>query len=127
MRDTKRHICTIAIRNSWNTIFQLFFDEHDGKFNFKGNLLIRSPKPVELSQEWVLEYFKYREPSFYPRLFVNYEEVPFEVPPGCIMFCVINKPIPATPKIYVWRKEIVLVCFVRSLYIFSYWWQSFSR
>ena len=53
-----------------------------GKFLFKGNLLSRLQKSVELSHEWFLENFKYQEPEFYYILFDESEILFFEVPPG---------------------------------------------
>ena len=34
----------------------------DGTFIFKGNLLSRLPKPVELTHKWIKKIFKYQEP-----------------------------------------------------------------
>ena len=64
-------------------------EERGGKIHLKGNMLIILQKPVGISHEWVLNFFKYQEPEFYARLFNNYEEGPFEVPPGSMKFCVI--------------------------------------
>ena len=57
-------------------------EEQDNTFLFKGKFISRLPKPIELSDEWVLKIFKYQEPEFYSRLFDESEKVPFEVSPG---------------------------------------------
>ena len=68
----------ITIYNSCNTqVAQISREEHDGKFIFKGNMLSRLSKTVELSHKWVLKCFKDHEPA----LFDNSEGITFEVPP----------------------------------------------
>ena len=68
----------MTIENGCNTyIFQILREEHDGKFIFKGNMLSRLSKTVELSHKWVLKCFKDHEPA----LFDNSEGSTFEVPP----------------------------------------------
>ena len=58
-RDTNQHIHKVTISN--------------GMFNFKGNILSRLPKPVELSHKWVLTNFKYQEEEFHDILFDEYQ------------------------------------------------------
>ena len=57
-------------------------EERGEVFIFKGNLISRTPKPIELSNKWSLTNFKYRELEIYARLFYESEIGIFEVPPG---------------------------------------------
>ena len=69
-RDTKLYILRSAIINGWNTqVVNILWEEHDGQFIFKGNLLSRPPKSGELSHNWVLKNYKYHKPKLYARLF----------------------------------------------------------
>ena len=80
--DTKRRIRKIVINNFWNTqIVHILHKKRDGIFIFKGNMLSRLTKPVELSHDWVLTNLKYQEPEFYSRFFEESEQGCFEVPP----------------------------------------------
>ena len=47
----------------------ILHEERDVKFPFKGNIISRIKKPVELSNNWVLKNFKYQKPEFYARFF----------------------------------------------------------
>ena len=70
LHDTKGCIQEISINNGWNTqIFQILREKCDGNFVFKGNLISRLPKPVELTHKWTNTNYKYQEPKFYSRLF----------------------------------------------------------
>ena len=81
--DTKRCIREIAIQNAWNThSVQILREICIGNFIFKENLLIRIPKPIELSHKCIKINFKYQETEFYYRLFDKSENGPFEVPLG---------------------------------------------
>ena len=83
LRDTKRCIQEIAINNGCNThFFRVLREILDRNFLFKGNLLSRLPKSVELSHKCIKNIFKYQEPEFYSKLFDESEKGPFEVPPG---------------------------------------------
>ena len=63
-RDTKQHICTIAIKYWKPQIVQILREERDGMFHFKGYILSRLPKHTQLSNTWVLANFKHQEPAF---------------------------------------------------------------
>ena len=53
-REKKRHKGEITINNSWNTqIVQILSEKSDGNFLFKGNILVRLPKFVELTYKWI--------------------------------------------------------------------------
>ena len=81
--NTKRCIQAILINKYCNTsIVQILREISYGDFIFKGNFLIRLPKYVELSYEWIKKIFKYQKPEFYSRLFGESENGPFEVPTG---------------------------------------------
>ena len=69
-------------------------------FHFKLSMLGRLRKPVELSQNWLLSNFKYKQPDLYAIIFDQYEEVPFEVPPGHTNVYVVIKSVPVIPKLY---------------------------
>ena len=72
-------------KNGCNTqIFQILCEIHDVNFIFKGNILSRLPKPIELTHKWIKINFKYQEPEFYFRLFDESDNGPFEVPSGHI-------------------------------------------
>ena len=74
LRDTEGRICINEINNGWNTNnVHIFHEELYGKFLFKVNLLSRLPKPVELSNKWILKNLKYQYPVFYSRLFDDSE------------------------------------------------------
>ena len=48
-RDTRKRRREITINNGWNKqIFQILCEKPDVNFLFKGNFLVRLPKPVEL-------------------------------------------------------------------------------
>ena len=79
-------------------------------------MLSRLTNTVEISHKWVLINFKYQEPSFYDRLFDNYEEGPFDVPSGHMKVVVIRKSVPGSPKFYVWH-EINITCVFLSFFV----------
>ena len=81
--------------------FQIFYEEHDRKNHFYGNLLGRLSLPVELSHEWVLTNSKHQELSFYAILFDDSGNGPFKVPPSCKKVGIIRKSVPGAPKLYV--------------------------
>ena len=96
----KRRICTIAINKHWNThIVHIFREEPYVKLNFYGHILSRLTKPVDLSHERVLTYFKYQEPAFYGKIFDDSKEVPFKVPTGRTNFSVMRKPVLGSPRL----------------------------
>ena len=55
--------------------------------------------------------FKYQEPEFYARLFDEWEEGPFDVPPGCTNVGVLIKSVPGAHKLYV-LQEINSACVI---------------
>ena len=75
---------------------------------------------VELSQKWVLTYFKFQEPEFYARLFNDYEGGPFEATKVCTMVIVIINILPGDPKLYVFkdRKSSGVFCSFSSVFFF---------
>ena len=92
----------ISIYNGWNTqVVQILCKECDDKLIFKGYLISRTPKPVELSHEWVLKMFKYREPEIYARWFDESEKGPFEVPPGRTKKQKKRKSVSGATELYV--------------------------
>ena len=79
-----------------------------------------------LSHKWILEVFNYQDPSFYARLFGDYEEGPFEVLPGSTKFGAIIKSVPTVPKCYD-IQESNSACVLCSLSSeFFCWLQNFS-
>ena len=112
LRDKNQHIHTIAIRNGWNTqVVHIFHQEHDGKFNLKGNLLSILTNNVELSHKWVLKHFKYQETEFYARLFYDYEEGPFEDPKVRTNVGVIIKIVSGDSRLYVFQDKNIACVF----------------
>ena len=53
----------------------------DKNYLFKGNLISRIPKPVELPHECIKTNFKYQDPEFYYRLFDESGNEPFGFSP----------------------------------------------
>ena len=71
LHETKQRMRTIEMDNGCNKqVVQILHEEHNGKFIFKVNIIIRIPKPVELPHEWVLKKFKYQETALYAILFL---------------------------------------------------------
>ena len=69
-------------------------------------MLSRIPYSVELSHDWLLTYFKHKEPEFYARLFYDYEEDPFKVTSGCTQVYIIRKPLYDAPRFFIlWDKK----------------------
>ena len=63
--DTKKRRREISINNGYNTqVVQILCGERVVKFIFKGKLLRRPPKPVEISHEWVLKISNIRSQNF---------------------------------------------------------------
>ena len=91
-------------KNGWNTqVLHILHEELDGKFIFKGNMLSRITKPVEISHEWVLKIFKYQDPAFCAILFDEPLKGTFEVPSGLIKVDVIIKSVPVASNLYVFQ------------------------
>ena len=96
----------IEISNGWNTpVFQILRKKHDDEFIFKGNLLSRLPKSVELSHNWILINFKYQGPEFYARLFYELGKGPFEFIPVRTKVHEIRKLVHSAPKLYVFQEN----------------------
>ena len=102
--DTRQHISSFEMKNIWNKqVVQILCEERDGDTSFRWNLIIRLPKPVEISYEWVLKIFNDQEPGFYARLFDESEEGPYEVPPVCTKAGERIKLLPGDPKLCVFQ------------------------
>ena len=63
---TKNNTYKRTLKNGWNTqVVHILHEKRDSKFIFKGNMISRLSKPVEISHAWVLTNFQYQEPAFY--------------------------------------------------------------
>ena len=94
-RNTKQRICETEIKNGWNPqVVNTLREESDGKFIFKGNMISRVPKNVELSHKWILKNTKFQEQVFYAGLVDESEKRPFKFPPGRIKKDKIRKSVP---------------------------------
>ena len=99
---TKQQIFNIAIINGWNThTFQIFHKDRDGVFHLYGIFFNKLSNPAEISHECILKSLKHHDQKLYSRLFIDSEEVPFEVPLGTTNLGVISKPVPGNHKLYV--------------------------
>ena len=103
---TKQHI--------WTNIVHILCGKCDGNFNLSVNLLNRLSNTIELSHEWALKNFKYKELEFNAILFHEYDEGPFKVSIGCKKVGVIRIPVPGDLKLYIfqYRKSDLYVLFI---------------
>ena len=56
---------TLSVHSQNTQIVQILCDIRDRKFIFKGNLLSKVLKPVEIAHEWIKTKFKYCDTEFY--------------------------------------------------------------